>query len=37
VLLALSGIALIAGTPDQTAQAQTLIDLLVDGLRYRVR
>ena len=34
VLLALGGIALIAGTPDQEAQAQTLIDLLIDGLRY---
>lgn len=34
VLLGLGGIALIAGAPDQAPQAQKLIDLLIDGLRY---
>ena len=35
VLLALGGISLIAGTPAQAAQARVLIDLLIDGLRFR--
>jgi AcrR family transcriptional regulator len=34
VLLGLGGIALIAGAPNQAPQAQKLIDLLIDGLRY---
>ncbi|TKK88852.1 TetR/AcrR family transcriptional regulator [Herbidospora galbida] len=33
VLMALGGISLIAGEPDQRAQAGRLLDLLMDGLR----
>jgi AcrR family transcriptional regulator len=35
VLLALSGVSLAAGEPTQRRQAGRLLDLLVDGLRYR--
>lgn len=35
VLMGLGGVALIAGEPDQRALAGRLLDLLVDGLRYR--
>ena len=34
VLLALSGVSLAAGAPDQREQAGRLLDLLVDGLRH---
>jgi AcrR family transcriptional regulator len=36
VLTAVSGIALVASAPDQRQQASRLLDLLLDGLRYRV-
>jgi AcrR family transcriptional regulator len=35
VLLALSGVSLAAGAPDQREQAGRLLNLLVDGLRHR--
>jgi AcrR family transcriptional regulator len=35
VLISLSGIALAAGAPDRREQAGRLLDLLMDGLRYR--
>ncbi|MBT0771101.1 TetR/AcrR family transcriptional regulator [Kineosporia sp. J2-2] len=35
VLLTLSGIAMTAGQPDQREQAGRMLDLLVDGLRFR--
>lgn len=35
VLMGLGGVTLIAGEPDQRALAGRLLDLLVDGLRYR--
>jgi len=35
VLASLSGISLAAGEPEQRAQARRLLDLLMDGLRYR--
>ncbi|MGC0366519.1 AcrR family transcriptional regulator [Rhodococcus sp. 27YEA15] len=35
ILLSLSGIALAAGAPEQRAQADRMLDLLMDGLRYR--
>jgi AcrR family transcriptional regulator len=35
VLMALGGVALIAGEPAQREQADRLLDLLVDGLRFR--
>jgi AcrR family transcriptional regulator len=35
VLTAVSGISLVASAPDQRQQARRLLDLLVDGLRYR--
>jgi AcrR family transcriptional regulator len=35
VLASLSGLTLAAGQPDQRAQAGRLLDLLMDGLRYR--
>jgi hypothetical protein len=35
VLLALSGVSLAAGAPDQREQAGRLLDLLIDGLRHR--
>jgi AcrR family transcriptional regulator len=35
VLLSIGGIALIAGDPDQRQVAGRLLDLLLDGLRYR--
>jgi AcrR family transcriptional regulator len=35
VLLALSGVSLAAGSPDQREQASRLLDLLVDGLRHQ--
>ena len=35
VLASLSGISLAAGEPAQRAQARRLLDLLMDGLRYR--
>jgi AcrR family transcriptional regulator len=35
VLASLSGVSLAAGTPEQRVQAGRLLDLLVDGLRYR--
>jgi AcrR family transcriptional regulator len=34
VLLALSGVSLAAGAPDQREQAGRLLDLLIDGLRH---
>jgi AcrR family transcriptional regulator len=34
VLVSVSGILLVAGAPDQREQADRLLDLLVDGLRY---
>jgi AcrR family transcriptional regulator len=37
VLASLSGISLAAGEPAQRAQARRLLDLLMDGLRYRGR
>jgi AcrR family transcriptional regulator len=37
VLMGLGGVALIAGEPAQRDQAHRLLDLLVDGLRYRGR
>jgi AcrR family transcriptional regulator len=37
VLLALSGVSLAAGAPDQREQAGRLLDLLVDGLRHHAR
>jgi AcrR family transcriptional regulator len=35
VLKGMSGISLVAGAPDQRPQASRLLDLLLDGLRYR--
>jgi AcrR family transcriptional regulator len=35
VLMGMSGVSLVAGTPEQRDQAGRLLDLLVDGLRYR--
>ena len=35
VLAALSGVSMAAGDPAQRDQADRLLDLLVDGLRYR--
>ena len=35
VLTGLSGITLAAGDPSQRDQARRLLDLLMDGLRYR--
>ena len=35
VLMGLGGVALIAGEPGQRDQARRLLDLLVDGLKYR--
>jgi len=35
VLIGISGISLVAGTPEQRVQAGRLLDLLLDGLRYR--
>jgi AcrR family transcriptional regulator len=35
VLAGLSGVSLAAGAPEQRAQAGRLLDLLMDGLRYR--
>jgi AcrR family transcriptional regulator len=35
VLTSLSGVSLAAGTPEQREQAGRLLDLLLDGLRYR--
>ncbi|RQX57036.1 TetR family transcriptional regulator, partial [Micromonospora chalcea] len=35
VLASLSGVSLVAGEPDQRAQAGRLLDLLMDGLRHR--
>jgi AcrR family transcriptional regulator len=35
VLASLSGVSLAAGAPDQRDQASRLLDLLMDGLRYR--
>jgi AcrR family transcriptional regulator len=35
VLTSLSGVSLAAGTPEQRDQAGRLLDLLIDGLRYR--
>ena len=35
VMMAISGVSLVAGTPEQRDQAGRLLDLLVDGLRYR--
>jgi AcrR family transcriptional regulator len=35
VLASLSGVSLVAGDPDQRDQARRLLDLLMDGLRYR--
>jgi hypothetical protein len=34
-MIAISGVSLAAGTPDQRDQAGRLLDLLLDGLRYR--
>ncbi len=34
VLASMSGVSLVAATPDQRAQAGRLLDLLMDGLRY---
>jgi AcrR family transcriptional regulator len=36
VLASLNGVALAAGAPDQREQAGRMLDLLVDGLRYRL-
>jgi len=35
VLAGLSGVSLAAGEPAQRAQADRVLDLLMDGLRYR--
>lgn len=35
VLMTMSGVALVVGEPAQRAQAERLLDLLMDGLRYR--
>jgi len=35
VLMSVGGVVLIAGEPDQRDQAGRLLDLLLDGLRYR--
>jgi AcrR family transcriptional regulator len=35
LLTGVSGVSLVAGSPDQRLQAGRLLDLLVDGLRYR--
>jgi AcrR family transcriptional regulator len=35
VLMSLSGVSLAAGLPEQRDQARRLLDLLMDGLRYR--
>ena len=35
VLAGLNGAALVAGAPEQREQADRLLDLLMDGLRYR--
>jgi AcrR family transcriptional regulator len=35
VLMGMSGVSLVAGTPEQRDQAGRLLDLLLDGLRYR--
>jgi hypothetical protein len=35
VLTSLSGVSLAAGEPAQRDQARRLLDLLMDGLRYR--
>jgi AcrR family transcriptional regulator len=35
VLASLSGVSLVAGEPDQRDQAHRMLDLLMDGLRYR--
>ena len=35
VMIGISGVSLAAGTPDQREQAGRLLDLLLDGLRYR--
>ena len=35
VMIGISGISLVAGAPEQREQAGRLLDLLVDGLRYR--
>jgi AcrR family transcriptional regulator len=35
VMMAISGVSLVAGTPEQRDQAGRLLDLLLDGLRYR--
>jgi AcrR family transcriptional regulator len=35
VITSVNGVALVAGAPDQREQAGRLLDLLVDGLRYR--
>jgi AcrR family transcriptional regulator len=35
VMIGISGVSLVAGAPEQRAQAGRLLDLLVDGLRYR--
>ncbi|WP_326568728.1 TetR/AcrR family transcriptional regulator [Amycolatopsis rhabdoformis] len=35
ILISLSGIAVVAGSPGQREQAGRVLDLLVDGLRYR--
>ena len=35
VMIGISGVSLAAGAPDQREQAGRLLDLLVDGLRYR--
>jgi AcrR family transcriptional regulator len=35
VMIGISGVSLVAGTPEQRDQAGRLLDLLLDGLRYR--
>jgi AcrR family transcriptional regulator len=35
VMIGISGVSLVAGAPEQRDQAGRLLDLLVDGLRYR--
>jgi hypothetical protein len=35
VMIGISGVSLVAGAPAQREQAGRLLDLLVDGLRYR--
>jgi AcrR family transcriptional regulator len=35
VMIGISGVSLVAGAPEQREQAGRLLDLLVDGLRYR--